>query len=98
MSEPKRFRGHIGNEVFEGTIEEWACRTGGTVTSPSTISIDLNKPATFSKPTTLETRFSREGHPDMYIVTAGHKVGKRARAVCAGALQRPLALPVRGGR
>lgn len=88
----KRFSGSVHGEHFEGTIEEWACRVGGTVTGPSTISIDLNKPA----PLTLATRFGSNGRPDRYTITAGHQPGKRARQVCAGALQHPV--PVRGGR
>jgi hypothetical protein len=84
----KLFKGHIGTELFEGTIEEWACRTGGTVTGPNTISIDLNKPA----PLTLATKLGPD-RPESYTITAGHKPGKR---VCAGALRRPVAM--RGGR
>ena len=88
----RRFSGHVGNELFEGTIEEWACRTGGTVTGPNTISIDLNKPTPFGKPVKLETRFGSNGLPDLYTVRAGHRPGKRLRrAVCAGALRHPIA-------
>jgi hypothetical protein len=78
----KRFKGYIGDEPFEGTIEEWACRTGGVVTGPNTISIDLNKPT----PLTLVTKLGSE-RPESYTITAGHKPGKRA---CAGALQHPV--------
>ncbi len=84
----KRFSGHIGSETFEGTIEEWACRVGGTVTGPDTISIDLNKPV----PLTLLTRYGAQG-PTSYTITAGHRPGKRA---CAGALRHPV--PMRGAR
>ena len=83
----RRFTGHIGNEPFEGTLEEWACRLGGAVGDANTVSVDLNTPA----PLMMATRFSKTSSvPERWTITAGHRPGK----VCAGALRHPI--PLRG--